>query len=140
MSISARSATRGRRIRARVIASAAKQSSTAVIPGRALARTRNLEIQSGIEPEMHHVAVGDDIVLAFQPQFAGVAGAGLAAKRDIIGIADGFGADEALLEIGMNDAGGGRRPGAAVDGPGPRFLRADGEIGDEVEQPVAGAD
>ena len=55
---------------------------------------------------MHHVAVGDDIVLAFQPQFAGVAGAGFAAERDIIGIGDGFGADEALLEIGMDDAGG----------------------------------
>jgi hypothetical protein len=33
----------------------------------------------GIEPEMHDVAVGDDIFLAFQPQLAGVAGAGLAA-------------------------------------------------------------
>ena len=33
----------------------------------------------GIEPEVHDVAVGDDILLAFQPQLAGVAGAGLAA-------------------------------------------------------------
>ena len=31
-----------------------------------------------IEPEMHHVAVGDDVFLAFQPQLAGVAGAGFA--------------------------------------------------------------
>jgi len=53
---------------------------------------------------MHDVAVGDDIVLAFQPQLAGVAGAGFAAERDIIGIGDGFGADKAFFEIGVNDA------------------------------------
>ena len=28
---------------------------------------------------MHHVAVGDDVFLAFQPQLTGIAGAGLAA-------------------------------------------------------------
>ncbi|OIQ67241.1 hypothetical protein GALL_511800 [mine drainage metagenome] len=30
--------------------------------------------------------------------------------------------------------------GAAVDSPGAGFLRADGEIGDEVQQLIAGAD
>ena len=59
---------------------------------------------SGRKPEMHHVAVGDDIVLAFQPQLAGIARAGLAAERDIVVIGDGLGADEAALEIGMDDA------------------------------------
>src|SRR5581483_7182559 len=39
-----------------------------------------------------------------------------------------------------NDAGGRGRLGAAVDGPGAGFLRADGEIGDEIEQLIAGAD
>ncbi|GCC44110.1 hypothetical protein chiPu_0028095, partial [Chiloscyllium punctatum] len=94
----------------------------------------------GIKSEMHHVAIGDDVVLAFEPQLAGIACAGFAVAGDIILIRDGLGADETLLEIGMDHAGGGRRLGAAVDGPGTRFLRADGEIGDEVEQPVAGAD
>ena len=61
---------------------------------------------SVVKPEMHHVAIGDDIVLAFQPEFARLARAGFAFARDIIGIGDGFGADEALLEIGMDDAGG----------------------------------
>ena len=61
---------------------------------------------SVVKPEMHHVAVGDDIVLAFQAEFAGVARAGFALARNIIGIGDGFGADEALLEIGMDHAGG----------------------------------
>ena len=65
----------------------------------------------GIEPEMHHVAVGDDVFLAFQPQLAGVAGAGFAAERDVVVIGDGLGADEALLEIGVDDAG---RRGALV--------------------------
>jgi hypothetical protein len=82
---------------------------------------------------MHDVAVGDDVFLAFQPQLAGVAGTGFAAERDVIGVGDGFGADKTLLEIGMDHAGGGRRLGAAVDGPRPRLLRPDGEIGDEVQ-------
>src|SRR5882762_484399 len=87
----------------------------------------------GIKPEMHDVAIGDDVLLAFQPQLAGIAGAGFAAERGVIGIGDGFGADKSLFEIGMDHAGRGRRLGAAVDGPGPRLLRPDGEIGDEVE-------
>ena len=33
---------------------------------------------------MHHVAVGDLVVLAFQPQLADVACAGLAAARNVI--------------------------------------------------------
>src|SRR5260221_7263483 len=41
----------------------------------------------------HDVAVGDDILLALQPQLAGVAGAGLAAQCDVIGVGDGFGPD-----------------------------------------------
>ena len=89
---------------------------------------------------MHHVAVGDDVFLAFQPQLAGVAGAGFATQGDIVGIGDGLGADKALFEIGMDDAGGGRRLGAAVDGSGAGFLRADGEIGDQMQQLVTGAD
>ena len=86
---------------------------------------------------MHDVAVGDDVLLALQPQLAGIAGAGLAAERDVVGIGDGFGADETLFKVGMDDAGGGGRLGAAVDGPGPRLLGPDGEIGDEVEQRAA---
>ena len=89
---------------------------------------------------MHDVAVGDDIFLAFQPQLAGVAGAGFATQGDIVGIGDGLGADKALFEIGMDHAGSRRPLGAAVDGPGARFLWPYGEIGNEVEQLVAGAD
>ncbi len=89
---------------------------------------------------MHHVAVGDDIFLAFQPQLAGIAGADLAAERDVIGVGDGFGANKSLFEIGVDDARRGRRLGTAVDGPGAGFLRPDGEIGDEVQKLIAGTD
>src|ERR1700733_9744042 len=93
-----------------------------------------------VEPEMHHVAVGDDVFLAFQTQLSSVARAGLATERHVIGVSNRFGANEALLEIRMNDAGGRRRLGAAMDCPGTRLLRPDREISDEVEQLVAGAD
>jgi hypothetical protein len=36
------------------------------------------------KPEMHHVAVGDHVVLAFEPHLAGVARAGLAAERHVV--------------------------------------------------------
>src|SRR5258707_13476483 len=100
---------------------------------RSTASGARFAIFSSIKPEMHNVAIGDDVLLAFQPQLAGIAGAGLAAERDVIGVGDGFGADKSLFEIGMDHAGRGGRLGAAVDGPGPRLLRPDREIGDEVQ-------
>ena len=61
------------------------------------------------KPEMHHVAVGDDILLAFQSQLADVARAGLAAALDVIVIRDRLGADEATLEVRVDRACGLRR-------------------------------
>ena len=58
---------------------------------------------------MHHVAVRDDVLLAFEPELAGFARARLALVGDVVVVGDGLGADEALLEIGMDDAGGLRR-------------------------------
>src|SRR6202163_4504135 len=97
------------------------------------------KVALGIKPEMHDVAVGDDVFLALQPQLAGVTGAGLAAQCDVIGVGDGFGPDKTLFEIGMNHAGGGRRLGAAAGGPGAGVPGADGVIGNAVEQLVASA-
>jgi hypothetical protein len=48
---------------------------------------------------VHHVAVLDDIFLAFLAQLARIAARTFAAQRDVIVIGDGFGADEAALEI-----------------------------------------
>ena len=61
---------------------------------------------------MHDVTVLHHVVLAFEPHFAGVAGAAFAAAADIVVIGDGLGADETLLEIGVDRAGGLRRFGA----------------------------
>ena len=72
---------------------------------------------------MHHVAVSDDVFLAFEAELAGIAGAGFAVQRDVVLIRDRLGADKALLEVGVDHAGGPRRLGAAIDGPGARFLR-----------------
>jgi hypothetical protein len=43
---------------------------------------------------MHHVAVGDDVFLAFEPELADVARAGLAAALDVIVKRNRLGADE----------------------------------------------
>src|SRR3546814_3583398 len=82
----------------------------------------------------------DDVVRAPGAQLAGLLGAGLAAAADEVVVGDGLGADEAALEVGVDDAGGLRRPAVALHGPGARLLRADGEEGDEVEELIAGTE
>ena len=71
---------------------------------------------SDVEAEMQDVAFLHPVFLAFQPQAAGVAGPGFAPVPDEIVVADGFGPDEALLEIGVDHSGGLRRGRA---GPAP---------------------
>src|SRR5262249_49855402 len=93
-----------------------------------------------VEAEMEDVAVLDDVLRAFEAHPAGVLGALLAVIGDEVGVGDGLGADEAFLEVGVDDARRLRRLGAAADRPGARLLRSDREIGDEVEELVAGAD
>ena len=95
---------------------------------------------SDVEAEQHHVAVLDDIFLAFGAHLAGLLRSRLAAEADEILIGDGLGADEAALEIGVDDPGRLRRLRAVLDRPGAGFLGAGGEEGDEVEEVVAGAD
>src|SRR5690606_1298182 len=79
-------------------------------------------LPSGVELEQHDVAVLHHIVLALVAGLAGLLGRHLAAQGHEVVIGDGLGADEAALEIGMDDAG--RLGGAIalVDGPGARFL------------------
>src|SRR5207237_10089600 len=95
---------------------------------------------SNIKAEMHDVAVLDDVIGAFEAHLAGILGALLAATGDEIGIGDRLGADKALLEIAVDDAGGLRRLGAARDRPGARLLWARREKGDQIEERVSGAD
>src|SRR5262249_18325221 len=91
------------------------------------------------KPEMHDVAVGDDVGLTLEPHLARLLRAGLAAERHVIVVGDGLGADEAALEIGMDDGGSLRRLGSTRDRPGRRLLGAGGEIGDQVEERIPGA-
>src|SRR5205807_1280431 len=89
------------------------------------------------KPEVHDIAVADDIVPTLEAHAAGVARARLATEMYVIVIGDGLGPNEALLEIGVNDAGRCRRASAFFDGPGARFFRSGGEEGDQAEQRVA---
>src|SRR5690606_27722190 len=57
---------------------------------------------SDVEAEVEDVALLHPVLLALQPQPAGVAGAGFAAVPDEVVVADGLGADEALLEVGVD--------------------------------------
>src|SRR6266478_4216243 len=97
-------------------------------------------VASGRKPEMHDVPVGDHVFLAFEAQPAGLAGARLAAERHIVVIRDGLGADKAALEIGVDDARRLGRLGAAGDGPRFRLLGPCGEIRQQAQETVAGAD
>ena len=57
----------------------------------------------------------------------------LAACSDVIGVGDGFGADEAFFKVAVDDARRLRRGPARFDGPGAGLFRTGGEIGDEAE-------
>ena len=89
---------------------------------------------------MHYVAVLDYVVFAFDRHFAGFLDGGLAAEIDVVVVFDDFGADEAFLEVGVDDAGSLRCLGAAEEGPGAYFVGTGGEVGLEVEEGVGGAD
>src|SRR5476649_1285157 len=82
---------------------------------------------SKVEPEMHDIAVGDDIVGAFQSHLTGILGALLAAAGDKVTVGNRLGADKALLEIGVDDARGLRRLAAVGHGPSTGLLGPDGE-------------
>src|SRR3546814_13028301 len=97
-------------------------------------------LRSHVEAKVKDIAVLDDVVLALGAHLAGLLGAGLAAAADEVVVGDGLGADEAALEVGVDDAGGLRRPAVALHGQGARRLRAGGEEGDAVETLIAGPD
>jgi hypothetical protein len=105
-----------------------------VLLQRTLHRSESMNLELDVEQEVQHVAVLDDVFLAFGAHLAGFLGAGLALVGDEVVEGDGLGADEALLEIGVDHAGGLRRGVALVDGPGAHFLDPGGEVGLQAEQ------
>ena len=81
---------------------------------------------------MEYIAVLDQIFFAFQAHFSGFLGSRFAVAGDEVFGRDGFGADEAAFEIGVDDTGGLRGLQALGQGPGMGLFRADGEEGDQV--------
>jgi hypothetical protein len=78
---------------------------------------------------MHDVAIMDEVVFSFKPHFSGFLRPRLAAIAHKIIVGDGFGPDEALLEIRMNDAGRLRGERSLTDGPSSGLFRAGGKVG-----------
>src|ERR1041385_4707944 len=89
---------------------------------------------------MHHVAVLYDIVFSLKAELSRIARACFAVSRNVIIVSDGLGADETMLEIGMDDAGGFGRPRAPGHGPGARFLGPRREKRQQAEKRVPGPD
>ena len=89
---------------------------------------------------MHDVAVLHDIILALDSEFAGGAAGKLGLERDEVIVLYDLGADETLLEVGVDDSGGLRGLVALVDGLGADLIGAGGEECMEVEQRVGGLD
>src|SRR5262249_913326 len=90
-----------------------------------------------IEQEVHDVAVLDDVVLALDAQLAGGLDRSLLAV--LIEVVDGvdLGADEALLEVGVDHAGRLGSERALADRPRADLLLAGGEVRLQAEQAVA---
>src|SRR5438093_4526284 len=98
------------------------------------------EIVSRRVAEIDHVAVLDDVFLAFQPELAVIAARGKRAARQQVLVADDFRADEAPLDVGVDLARVRLRRRPARNRPGPALVVADGEERDVPQQIVAGAD
>src|SRR5689334_1969638 len=91
---------------------------------------------SDIEAEVDDVAVGDDVVLAFEPELPRLAAARLAAVTHELVVRDHLGADEAALDVAVDLARGFHGCRAAADRPRPALVLAGGEEADEVEECV----
>src|SRR4051794_7587196 len=93
----------------------------------------NLPGQLHIKPELDHVAVLHDVVLALHARLAARPGLGDASGIHQVVEGDDLGLDEALLEVGVDDAGRLRSLRALADGPGARLFRACRQVGLEAE-------
>ena len=90
--------------------------------------------------ENGHVAVAEDVFLAFDAVFTGISRGGGAAEADEVFVGNDFGLDEVFLEIAMNHAGGLGGFPAFLDRPAADLFFAGGEVGLQTEEGVAAAD
>src|SRR3990167_11031477 len=98
------------------------------------------QVRSDVEQEVQHVAVLDHVLLAFRTHLAGLFRACFTLVLDEVLEGDGLGADEAPLEIGVDDAGGLGGRVTDADGPGAHFLDPGREVGLQAQQLEAGTD
>src|SRR2546422_739623 len=91
-------------------------------------------------PNVQHVSVPDDVVLAFQAERAFGAGVGFGRGFEKLIPANGFSTDEMLFQVGVDDSRSFNRARVNGDGPGAAFVFADGEEGNHAEQGVSGTD
>src|ERR1700692_2301349 len=80
-------------------------------------------------PDMHYVAILHDVILPFEAERSFGAGIGFGAGFQQLVPTDGFGANEMLLQIGVEGASGFHCTCADRDGPGAAFVFAGGEKG-----------
>ena len=81
-----------------------------------------------VEQEVHHVAILDDIFLPFPSHLSRFLRALLPFVLEELVVRDYFGADESMLEVGLDDARRLRRGVAYMDRPRADFLRSAGEV------------
>ena len=62
------------------------------------------KVSLDIEAEVHDIAVLDFVFLAFDSHLSGLAHSSLGAVADVVFVLDDLGADEATLEVCMDDA------------------------------------
>lgn len=91
-----------------------------------------------VKTEMHHVAINDRILLAFEPHEALLLGPCLTLGVDEILISDDFGTDKAFFEVSMDNPGSLRSLGPISNRPGTHLFDTRSKISDQAEQPITG--
>ena len=92
------------------------------------------------EPDVEHVAVLDDVALAFQALEAAARCLGVRTALDQVVPADHLGPDEAVGDVSVNRSRRVERRQAVAKRPRTRLLVAGGEKADEVERGEEAAD
>src|SRR5947208_2522750 len=94
---------------------------------------------SDIEAKIDDVAVRDRIFLALESRPTRLLAFGFAAVAHEIVVGDDFGADESLLDVAVDLAGGLLGDGAATDRPRADFVLTGREKADQIEEMVGGS-
>ena len=93
-------------------------------------------MQLHVEPEVHHIAVLNDVVLSFDSELSCGLQAGLALVFEDVGNRVDLGTDEASLEVRVDDSSSLRGFEALLDGPGTNLFGTAREVGLKTEETV----